>query len=75
MLKKRWKLREIPDEQSVLALADSLNISHALAALLIQRGITNFFEAKTFFRPSLDSVYDPFLMNGMADASHRVSKR
>ncbi len=72
MLKKRWKLREIPDEQSVLALADSLNISHALAALLIQRGITNFFEAKTFFRPSLDSVYDPFLMNGMADASHRV---
>lgn len=72
MIKKRWKLREVPDEQAVLALADSLNISHALAALLIQRGISNFFEAKTFFRPSLDSVYDPFLMNGMADASHRV---
>jgi single-stranded-DNA-specific exonuclease len=72
MTKKRWKVREVPDEKTVLALADSLNISHALAALLIQRGITNFFEAKTFFRPSLDSVYDPFLMNGMADASHRV---
>jgi single-stranded-DNA-specific exonuclease len=72
MTKKRWKIREIPDEQTVLALADSLNISHALVALLIQRGISNFFEAKTFFRPSLDSVYDPFLMNGMADASHRV---
>lgn len=72
MTKKRWKIREVPDEQAVLALADSLNISHALAALLIQRGIANFFEAKTFFRPSLDSVYDSFLMNGMADASHRV---
>ena len=72
MIKKRWKLREAPDEQSVLALADSLNISHALAILLIQRGITNFFEAKTFFRPSLDSVHDPNLMNGMIEASHRV---
>lgn len=72
MIKKLWKLREVPDEKSVLALADSLNISHALAALLIQRGITNFFEAKNYFRPSLDSVNDPFLMNGMAEASHRV---
>ena len=72
MINKRWKLREGPDEQSVLALADSLNISHALASLLIQRGITNFFEAKTFFRPSLDSVHDPNLMNGMNEASHRV---
>lgn len=72
MIKKRWKLREIPDDKSVLALADSLNVSHALAALLIQRGITNFFEAKTFFRPLLDSVHDPNLMNGMTEASHRV---
>lgn len=72
MIKKRWKLKESPDEKSVLALSDSLNISHALAALLVQRGITNFFEAKNFFRPSLDSINDPFLMNGMTEASHRV---
>ena len=72
MIKKRWKVREVPDEKSVLALADSLNISHALASLLIQRNITNFFEAKSFFRPSLDSIYDPYLMNGMTEASHRV---
>lgn len=55
-----------------LALSDSLNISKVLAKLLIQRGITNFFEAKTFFRPSIDSLYDPFLMDGMEAASIRV---
>jgi single-stranded-DNA-specific exonuclease len=72
MQKKRWKLRETPDEKSVLALADSLNVSKVLASILIQRGITNFFEAKTFFRPSLDSLHDPFLMDGMHEAAKRV---
>lgn len=74
MQKKRWKLKETPNEKLVLALADSLNISNALANLLIQRGITNFFEAKLYFRPSLDSLYDPFLMDGMYHASDRVIK-
>jgi single-stranded-DNA-specific exonuclease len=71
---KSWKVKPVPDEKTVLALADSLNVSHALAALLIQRGITNFFEAKTYFRPSLESLYDPFLMNGMHEATQRVIK-
>jgi len=65
-------LKEAPDEKSILALSDSLNISHALASILIQRNITNFFEAKNFFRPSLTTIHDPFLMNGMQEASIRV---
>lgn len=72
MQNKSWNLREAPEEKSVLALADSLNISNALASLLIQRGIKNFFEAKSYFRPTLDSLHDPFLMSGMHEASHRV---
>ncbi|HOI29370.1 MAG TPA: single-stranded-DNA-specific exonuclease RecJ [Melioribacteraceae bacterium] len=72
MAKTRWKLKEAPDEKSILALSDSLNISHALASILIQRNITNFFEAKNFFRPSLTTIHDPFLMNGMQEASIRV---
>lgn len=65
-------MKEAPDEKSILALSDSLNISHALASILIQRNITNFFEAKNFFRPSLTTIHDPFLMNGMQEASIRV---
>ncbi len=72
MLKKRWTLQEPSPKSAVLALADSLNISNILADLLIKRGITNFFEAKNYFRPSLDSLHDPFLMNGMEEAATRV---
>ncbi len=72
MTKKRWKLKELPQDSLVLALADSLNIANSLASILIQRGVTNFFEAKSYFRPSLESLHDPFLMDGMDKASSRV---
>lgn len=72
MQNKRWNLKEAPDEKSTLALADSLNVSNILANLLIQRGITNFYEAKNYFRPSLETLHDPFLMNGMHEATQRV---
>lgn len=72
MHKKSWKLKKALDEKAILSLADSLNVSYALASLLIQRGITSFYEAKSFFRPSLEQLHDPYLMNGMDEASHRV---
>lgn len=72
MQNKRWNLKEAPDEKSILNLADSLNISNILAILLIQRSITNFHEAKNYFRPSLETLHDPFLMNGMQEATQRV---
>ena len=72
MLKKRWQLDEEPDINKILALGDSLNIPGVLAKLLIQRGITNFFEAKEYFRPTLDTLHDPFKMNGMEEASTRL---
>jgi len=74
MLKKRWKLYDIEDENAVKFLADSLNISNVLARLLVLRDIKNFNEAKLFFRPTLDSLYDPFLMNGMEIATSRLIK-
>lgn len=72
MKRKRWKIHNSTDHNQVLALADSLNVSNILAKLLIQRNITNFFEAKKFFRPSLDDLHDPYLMDGMLEASLRV---
>ncbi|MCX6175206.1 MAG: single-stranded-DNA-specific exonuclease RecJ [Ignavibacteriales bacterium] len=74
MQTKSWKVKEASDDKSALALSDSLNVSSIIAHLLLLRGITNFFEAKTFFRPSLESLRDPFLMNGMQEATQRVIK-
>ena len=72
MLKKKWKIREIEDDYAVKSLADLLNISEVLAQLLVFRNITNFNQAKSFFRPSIESLYDPFLMDGMETATSRV---
>lgn len=74
MLQKRWTLKETNHDFAVSALADSLNIPEVLSGLLVQRGVNNFYDAKKFFRPSLDFLYDPFLMNGMEEATSRVIK-
>lgn len=72
MLKKRWKLREVEDIFSIKSLADSLNISVVLAKLLVLRNIKTFSQAKYFFRPSIESLHDPFLMDGMETAAKRL---
>jgi len=72
MLNKRWRLKETADDFSVRHMADSLNISTVLSKLLVDRGIVNYHLAKSFFRPSIEDLHNPFLMNGMEEASLRV---
>jgi single-stranded-DNA-specific exonuclease len=72
MVQNRWIIKEIKDEFSVQVLADSLNISEILARLLVLRNISNFNDARQFFRPSLDFLHDPFLMDQMEQATTRV---
>lgn len=74
MTKKIWKIKPQPDEFTVKSLAESLNISESIAKLLVLRDIKNYQQAKKFFRPTLDSIYDPFLMNGMEAATSRIIK-
>ena len=71
---KRWKYKPAGDEETVSKLSRELNINKTLANLLVQRGISSFDEARNFFRPSLDSLHDPFLMLNMEKAVERISK-
>lgn len=73
-MKKRWVIAETPSEQQTNILAAELNIHKVLAALLIQRGVTNFEEARNFFRPQLTALHDPFLMKDMQAAVSRVKR-
>lgn len=72
MLKTRWTIKDVPDSYSIKSLADSLSISEVLAKLLILRNVNSFTEARQFFRPSLDSIHDPFLMDEMEKATNRL---
>lgn len=71
-MEKRWVLKDMPLEDKVRNLSQALNIRDALATLLAQRGISNFDEAKAFFRPTLDQLHDPFLMKDMEKAVNRL---
>ena len=73
-METRWIIAKDADKQLVKSLSESLGIDEILAILLVQRGITNFEEAKNFFRPSLSQLHDPFLMKDMDKAVDRLQK-
>ena len=73
-METRWIIAQDVDKQLVKSLSESLGIDEILAILLVQRGITNFDEAKNFFRPSLSQLHDPFLMKDMDKAVDRLQK-
>ena len=70
----RWILKEAADPEKVGRLSTEVGIDRVLAELLVQRGIETFEQARSFFRPSLDNLYDPFLMKDMELAVERVRK-
>ncbi|MGB5420193.1 single-stranded-DNA-specific exonuclease RecJ [Algibacter sp.] len=70
----RWTLKPKPKEDKVKALQKALQVDSIIATMLVQRGIESFEDAKSFFRPSLDELHDPFLMKDMDKAVARIEK-
>ena len=60
-------------QQAAKELAEKIGMSPTLATLLIQRGIRTESAAKRFFRPMLNELIDPFLMNDMDVAVDRLN--
>lgn len=71
-MKKKWIYKEFPDNEQINNLAAAINVSNPIATILSQRGIQDFSQAKSFFRPTLDQLHDPFLMKDMDAAVHRI---
>lgn len=74
---KRWIYpTTLTDSDAATAqqLAAAINVNPFLTKILVQRGVRSFDEAKTFFRPSLNQLHDPFLMRDMDKAVARLSQ-
>lgn len=67
-----WVFKPKPALEKVKKLQAELNISEIPAELLVQRGISSYENAKTFFRPSVGDLHNPFLMKDMQKAVDRV---
>jgi single-stranded-DNA-specific exonuclease len=72
-MEKRWKLLEAkaPDVEQ---LHQKLGISKTICKILVQRGLLDFEDARSFFRPSLDQLHDPMLMKDMDKAVSRIMR-
>ena len=68
----RWNLKSKPEKQKVQHLQNELQVDEIIATLLVQRGIETFEQAKTFFRPTLEDLHDPYLMKDMDLAVNRI---
>ncbi|TJY38214.1 single-stranded-DNA-specific exonuclease RecJ [Pontimicrobium aquaticum] len=68
----RWTLKPKPKATKIAQLKEALQVDEVVATLLLQRGIETYEDAKTFFRPSLSDIHDPFLMKDMEKAVQRI---
>jgi single-stranded-DNA-specific exonuclease len=68
----RWNLKSKPEKLKVQHLQNELQVDEIIATLLVQRGIETFEQAKTFFRPTLEDLHDPYLMKDMDLAVNRI---
>ncbi len=71
----KWNYEPPTPERQKAAkeLGEKIGMSPILANLLIQRGIKTESAAKRFFRPMLNELIDPFLMNDMDVAVDRLN--
>jgi len=70
----RWKFKSTPTKTAVAHLKSCLGIDEVIATLLAQRGIDSYDAAKAYFRPNLEQLHDPFLMQDMDKAVARLQQ-
>lgn len=68
----RWNPKSKPNPEKVQAILQALQVDEIIAKLLVQRGIETFEQAKTFFRPTLADLHNPYLMKDMDKAVARI---
>ena len=71
MIQKRWTIKEVNPEWAQ-SLYESLKIHPVLCRILASRGVSNFQEAKDFFRTDETHLLNPFLMKGMQKSIDRI---
>ena len=70
---RKWVIKEQGNPEVIDSLSEELNIDLNLSNLLVQRGIRDFDNAKKYFRPDFELLYDPFLFKDMHKAIDRIS--
>ncbi len=70
----KWVVEDIIDKAKASILASELNAPTIIAQIMMRRGILTKQQARKFFRPSLEHLYDPYLMKDMSEAVERLRR-
>ena len=73
-MEKKWVIKENPEQDIIIKLIEEVGVSRPVASILAQRGIHSFDAAKSFFRPEISDLHDPFLMKNMLEAVNRIEQ-
>jgi len=70
-MQKRWTILQA-DQEKVTSLQQALKIHPAICKILVQRNVETYVQAKSFYRPQLTDLHDPWLMKDMGKAVDRI---
>lgn len=72
----KWNYQPLTLQQRQEAdeLLPACGMLKPVAEVLLRRGVGSKKEADQFFSPAISDLHDPFLMNGMDKAVHRLNK-
>ncbi|MBK6523216.1 MAG: single-stranded-DNA-specific exonuclease RecJ [Sphingobacteriaceae bacterium] len=74
-MEKHWNIPDLKKgAQDISKIQEILKVDRVIASLLYQRNLKEYDEIKTFFRPELTQLHDPFIMKGMSVAIDRIDK-
>ena len=70
-MQKRWNISQ-PEPTKVDALQKELKVNRTICSILAARRIDTYQKARSFFRPQLSDLHDPWLMKDMLKAVKRI---
>ncbi len=73
MQKRYWTYNKL-DNTKITELMNSLDIAKSVAKVLLNRKIESYDEAEKFLYPTIEQLYDPFLLKDMDRVVNRVKE-
>ena len=68
----KWVVADYIHIEEAKNLAGELEIPFIAAKILVSRGVINSEQANSFLNPTLNMLFDPFIMHGMEKGIDRV---
>ncbi len=75
--KTLWKYRQYgtpPYIDTAKTFARQIGVIEPVAQLMLNRDLDSLAKAKEFFNPTFEQMWDPFLLQGMEKAIHKVAE-